>query len=300
MMLTKQAWCGRWAGGACVVLLGILAWFGLPLLAGDDKATPSAQEKAAHLERMRQLAASIKVYEFTGEQQATAKLVDRPVLAYRDDTRKQHDSTMWIFGVPPDSKTGATASGRPSAMIAIEHYPNNIKSKEWLFEIASLATGQIAADRDPELHWRARQPGLDLKGLDGAPAPADKPAARLAQMRDLRRRFAAHEREGSEGRIQLQPLSAPLYRYQDASRGVIDGAVFAFASGTNPEVLWIIEAHGQPGTVPSWQFGLAQMTGAAVFVALDEKEIWKRDDADPPAVRDSYVNGWMAASAAGK
>jgi hypothetical protein len=35
------------------------------------------------------------------------------------------------------------------------------------------------------------------------------------------------------------------------------------------------------------------MAGAEVFVHLDDKEIWKRPNADPPAVRDSYVNGWI-------
>lgn len=297
MMQTNQPRYSRPRNFAISVgfVLAIAALSGLPLVA-DDKPTPAAKDKAAHLERMKQLAQNIRVFEVVGNQRVAAKLVDRPVLAYRDDTRKQHDSTMWIFGVPSDSEGRAAASGRPTAIIAIEHYPSRPKQSEWLYEIASLSTSQIAAERSPVLQWGARKPGLELKALANAPAPAEKPTVRLAQMREMRRRFAAHEREGTDGRVELHPLSTPLYRYQDPPQGIIDGAVFAFANGTNPEVLWIIEAHGKPGTSPSWQFGLVQMTGAGVHVALDDQEIWTRSEADPPAVRDSYVNGWMSAA----
>lgn len=280
---------------ACLVM-AFAVLCGMSLIVAEDKPTAAASEKAAHLERMRQLAQSIRLFELVGDQRVVTKLSERPVMGYRDDTRQQHDSTMWIFSVPSSSESRVAGSGRPSAIVAVEHYPSRPQKSEWLFEIASLSTGRIAAERSPELQWQARKPGLELKPLADAPAPAEKPAVRLAQMRELRRRFAAHEREGTDGRIELQSLSAPLYRYQDPERGILDGAVFAFVSGTNPEVLWIIEAHGKQGTAPTWQFGLVQMTGAGVHVVYDNKEIWTRSEANPPAVRDSYVNGWMSAS----
>ena len=36
------------------------------------------------------------------------------------------------------------------------------------------------------------------------------------------------------------------------------------------------------------------MTGEAVFAELDEKEIWTRGEANPPARREAYVNAWVA------
>jgi hypothetical protein len=115
-------------------------------------------------------------------------------------------------------------------------------------------------------------------------------------MKLLRERFTAHEKSVIGGRIELRPLTSPLYRYADEGSGLVDGAIFSFANGTNPEVLLVLEAHrSKEKDTGQWQYGLAQMAGAEVFVHLDEKQIWHRPNADPPAVRDSYVNGWIPA-----
>ena len=124
--------------------------------------------------------------------------------------------------------------------------------------------------------------------------PSDKPALRLTQARQIRQRFAAHEKEGTDGRIELRPLSNPLYRYRDEETGVLDGMVFAFANGTNPEVLLVLEARREAAASTAiWAYGLAQMTGAGVYVRLDDREVWHQREADPPAIRDSYVNDWL-------
>lgn len=253
---------------------------------GDPAANATEQERAAHLEKMRSIAQSIHVYELSEKQPTRVGLIEQPVLKYSDDTRKLHESTMWVWG----------AEGRPSAIIAVEHYPQKPTEPKWLYEIVSLSTGRIAVERTPELNWKAREAGLQLKVLEKAPAPSDKAATRLRQMRDLQARFTAHERAAVGGRIQLKPLSRPLHRYQSPVSGVLDGAVFAFANGTNPEVLWIIEARAVGKAPPTWHFALAQMTGAEVFVNLDQKQIWECREADPPAERGAYINGWMGAA----
>src|SRR5262245_20841537 len=48
-------------------------------------------------------------------------------------------------------------------------------------------------------------------------------------------RFTAYENATVNGRIELRPLVTPLLRYSDAKLNVLDGAIFALASGTNPE-----------------------------------------------------------------
>jgi len=252
------------------------------LCTGDEPEVRPEEQRAAHLARMKELAASIHVYAKPGEPKSEARLVPEPVLRYGDSTRKNHESSLWIWG----------SKGRPSAIVAIEFYPNRPKGSAWLFEIASLSAERISAERGDELAWAAKEPGLKLQTIADADPPADKPVRRLAQMRDLRKRFAAHERETSEGRIELRPLTSPLYRYEDVASAVIDGAIFSFANGTNPEVLLVLEAH-KTKDAAVWRYGLAQMTGAAVAVQLDGKQVWERGEADPPAVRESYVNGWI-------
>ena len=70
--------------------------------------------------------------------------------------------------------------------------------------------------------------------------------------------------------------------------------MFAFVSGTNPEALLVLEAHTTKEGASTWQYGLVRMTGEPVIVELDGKGVWKRDLAEPPAVRESYVNGWIS------
>ncbi len=271
------------------MLLAILVTSRLPAEGEATKGTTDEQ-RAAHLEKMREIARSISVFELLGERRTPSKLVEQPALKYRDDTRKLYESTMWVWGT----------EGRPTALIAVEFYPQKPTEPKWLYEIASLSTERIAAERGAELNWKAREPGLKLTVLDKAPAPADTPAKRLIQMRQLLQRFTAHERAPVGGRIELKPLPRPLHRYQNPKAGLLDGAIIAFANGTNPEVLWIIEAHGEAQQKPTWKYGLAQMTGAEVFVDLDEKQIWQCTAADPPAERDSYINGWLASGQDGE
>jgi hypothetical protein len=179
-------------------------------------------------------------------------------------------------------------------VLAVEYYPKSARGPRWLYEIASLSTQRIAAQRGPDLRWTAKEPGLNLVAFKGVDGPAEKPARRLTQMKELHRRFTAHERGSVEGRIELRPLSSPIFRYEEPRAGILDGAIFAFASGTNPEALLVLEAHTAKEGAATWHYALVQMTGEPVTVELDGKEVWKRGQAEPPAVRESYVNGWIA------
>ena len=257
------------------------------LCLGQEPETSPEEQRVAHLARMKELAASIHVFAVPGKEESEAKLVAEPVLRYSDNTRRNNEATLWIWG----------SAGRPTAIVAIELYPQRPKGPDWLYEIASLSTGLIAVEREASIAWTARKPGLELATIEGSSPPADKPNRRLVQMKELRSRFAAHEFEGTDGRIELRPLSTPLYRYEDAASNIVDGAIFSFANGTNPEVLLILEAHLAKDS-PAWRYGLVQMTGGKVVVELDGREVWKRGIADPPVALDRYVNGWIPAGAA--
>jgi len=251
--------------------------------ASAQEPADSADARAAHLARMKGVAAEFKLLAAADRPESKVELAKEPVLRYADSTRQTHESSLWIFG----------AKGRPSAVLVIEYYAGEPRGERWLYEIASLSTERIAARRGDDWTWTAKGPGLRLEKLADAPPPAARPVQRLVQMKALRARFTAHERASIEGRIELRPLASPLVRYDDAAGGILDGAIFSFASGTNPEVLLVLEAHESDGKA-AWVYGLVQLTGEAVTAQLDGKDVWQRGLAEPPAVRDSYVNGWIA------
>ena len=259
-----------------------LAWgISLPPLFADGDT--DAKDQAAHRERMQRVAQNIHL--FTGLERGKSEVVlkTEPVLRYTDPTRKQYDSGLWVWG-----------AGRPAAIMAIEFYPKHPGGPRWLFEIASLSPERITANCGSDLNWTAKLPGLKLQELAGAPQPAEKATARLTQIKQLQRRFAATESGTVDGHIELRSLPTPIHRYTDEAAGVVDGAIMSFANGTNPEVLLILEAHGKTGAPGVWRYSLAQMTGAEVAVQVDGKAVWKSGEADPPATRDSYINGWLA------
>ncbi|MBC7821781.1 MAG: hypothetical protein IAG10_33255, partial [Planctomycetaceae bacterium] len=240
--------------------------------------------RAAQLQRMKSIAEKFEVEAALGAKPVAAKLMSNPLLKYNDSTRRNHESTLWLW----------TEREKPTALMAVEFYPNSPRGPRWLFEIVSLSNSKIGVARGGDWQWQAKQPGVIRKPVPGDLTPAEKPALRLSQARQIRQRFAAHEKEGTDGRLELRALSTPLYRYADEQTGVIDGAVFAFANGTNPEVLLLLEAQRDAATKQAiWTYGFAQMTGAEVYASLDDREVWSQKEADPPAIRDSYVNDWL-------
>lgn len=266
-----------------VAAITVVALLQFTMARAEDKEITDGQ-RAAHLAHMKEVASSIRLQTKSTQPDSTVALKEEPILRYADNSRFNYESTLWIWAT----------SGRPAAVVAIEHYPRHPKGPRWLYEIASLSTQRIAAEREPDLRWTAKEPGLKLQPLDDMKPVAEKATRRLSQMKEFCRRFTAHESAVIEGRVELRLLSSPLFRYADSGASVVDGAIFAFANGTNPEVLLVLEASDAKGKAP-WQYALVQMTGGAVAVELDGKEVWKRGEADPPAVRDSYVNGWLPA-----
>ena len=93
--------------------------------------------------------------------------------------------------------------------------------------------------------------------LDDAPAPADTPERRLIQMRQMAQRFTVFDefgwRDDDIERYELRLMSRPVYRYEQSD--VMDGALFVFAQGTNPEATMLIEAYGA-GDNAAWRCGL--------------------------------------------
>jgi hypothetical protein len=263
-------------------LVFVLAVVAAPSLRADGEADKAIIE--AHRARTQKIVERVHIFAGADRSpKSERKLSQEPVLRYTDPTRKTYESSLWIWG-----------EGRPTAIMAIEYYPMNPERFKWLVEIGSLSADRITADCDSHVQWTADKPGLDLKPIADAPKPADRPAGRLIQMKQLQRRFSAVEFSIIGGRIELRPLATPIHRYEDKAAGVIDGAILSFGNGTNPEVLLTLEAHGTNGTADRWEYSLTQMSGAEAAVELDGKEIWRRPNADPPAIRESYVNAWIS------
>src|SRR5262245_38211930 len=132
----------------------------------------------------------------------------RPLLRYSDPTRGGLreaatnvllDAGVWRLGT----------QGRPTALVTIEIYQAPDKSQVMAYEFLSLTEAKFSLQHKTEkIRWNATASALALKELPEAPKPAATPAARLAQMRQLARRFGASERvngQSLECRLLAQP-----------------------------------------------------------------------------------------------
>lgn len=169
-----------------------------------------------------------------------------------------------------------TDRGRPAAVLSLYRYtgPDGVvhEHHEW----SSLALESLTADGPKR--WSPAQPGIELKAVPEAAAPADTPVRRLRQMRDLAARFSATKttREGQTTR-DLRLLPQPAYRYESADATVLDGALFAFVEATDPEILLVIESRAT-GSKQAWHFALARMNSVRLEAALDDRPVWVADE----------------------
>ncbi len=114
-------------------------------------------------------------------------------------------------------------------------------------ELSSLSIGKLSAVRGARTVWEPSQPGIELKPLADAAPPAESAALRLVQLRSLSREFTAFHDDEGQPPEELRLLTQPIYRYENTSTDLIDGALFAFVQGTDPEVLLLIEARRDDG-----------------------------------------------------
>jgi hypothetical protein len=79
-----------------------------------------------------------------------------------------------------------------------------------------------------------------------------------------------------EDKEDLRLQGSPMYRYQCTDRGVVDGALFAFTKGIDPDAFLLIEARGKEDA--EWQFAFARFNGSCVLRAmLKDNAVWQAD-----------------------
>jgi hypothetical protein len=165
-----------------------------------------------------------------------------------------------------------TSKGRPEVVGSLHKWysPHHHSAIEFL----SLSTGQLVAHwNGSTAFWTPARPGIELKPIPEAPRPASTPSQRLRQIRELAKDFSGRERLYEETERETRLLAQPVYRYSDCQEPVIDGALFAFVQGTDPETFLLIEARRVDGK-PQWRYALARMNHVAMRVSYRGKEIW--------------------------
>ncbi len=232
------------------------------LLAEAEQNETVASEKSDSLTEMRQRADGVMVTAPDGGESHRQPLQGLPLFRYSDPRRTIRDAALWGFG----------ERGRPAALMKTEVYSID-GGTMWVYCLASLSDRLIEAKWDDGAKFQSQEPGLELRAIPNGPRPGGTAAVRLVQLKRLTDRFSATIQNGVDNREPMRLMPTPICRYDDPEAGLIDGAVFGYTMGTNPDVLLVIELHGTAGGVTEWRGGAACMTSAGLVVRMDDTEI---------------------------
>jgi hypothetical protein len=198
-------------------------------------------------------------YEIRSEEAPQKLSREEPVLRFNDNVTGVVDAILFVW----------TRDARPEAAASFWYRKDGLQAHEFV----SLSRGEVEAMRDNSLVWNPAEAGVQFKPIPSAPAPAETAVRRLVQMRQLAKRFAASVKSRS-GDLRLRLMPQPMIRYAPQDSGTIDGAVFSFSKGTNPEVLLLVEAIEDKSDGVRYVYSPARMTSRACRLLLDEESVW--------------------------
>ena len=249
------------------VLLGCLAWSLLPQTtwSADPPGKDDPAEEPKKLNDV--IEKSVRWYDVLPAGDATTPLRPQPVLRWRNVVRGQVGEAMMV--VWPHN-------GRPVAMASI--YPWNGKMTHE-FDSLSREHKLIARDKDRVI-WSPETAGVEFKNVPKAPKPGKTAPERLRQMKAIAEGFQATmtgwQADNSDQEV-LRLLPRPLHRYdlknaKDPDPKLLDGALFAYVLGTDPEVVLVLEAIGTAEKA-DWQYAFARATSGGLEVKMGKEVV---------------------------
>ena len=243
-----------------------------PIQSTDDSSTKqsskplSATEETARLSDLIENA--VDWYELRSGPESSLVLKSRPVMRWRNVTRGQDGEAMMVIW---------TDGHRPEAVASIFPWQENL-----VHEMDSLSRGRtLRAMDDDAIAWAPQEAGIQFRPIPEAMSPGATPVLRQREMKALAARFSGVMtgwRSDDSDREELRLLPRQLYRYeipadQKRSDHVIDGSLLAFVSGTDPEIILVLEAFDD-GTIRHWEYACVRATSGGLEMSLDKTIIW--------------------------
>ncbi len=154
-----------------------------------------------------------------------------------------------------------TIAGRP---VAVTKSHVNDRKQHYVETSITLRDGPQSTQAGSAIWVPEATTAVVVPVTDLAP-PRETKAGRLQQMRELAGSFEIEDQwgEDQEELYQLRLLPRPLYRYEAPMEHVIDGALFGYSQGTNPEAVVVIEVV-ETDSGSEWRCQVSRLTGYAV------------------------------------
>jgi hypothetical protein len=255
-----------------------------PLATGEEPKKPD-REKARQELVSKMAAELVEGYEVTkGKDETKLVLHKDPILRWSNPAAGSVYGDVYVW----------TADGRPEVLASVYRWYQPYRDQT--VELHSLSTEQVVlGSKQKNKMWMPSGAGVDFLTVTDGPEPAQAAAQRLQQMRKLSAEFSMRlidTREDKQKGIEreLRMLSQPVFRYKSKNPELLDGAIFAFVEGTDPEAWLLLEARKKDGKF-TWQFAFARMNNDELHGYLNKAEVWKAAKSDAPWLGKELVYG---------
>jgi len=237
--------------------------------------TDQKAQNAARLEFMKKTASRIEI-RLQGDDETKLELNIQPVVRWDNPRSFIVDAATFVW----------MSDHRPQVIGGVW-----IKNGVAHLDLQSLAEGPLTASVDGKRAWFPSRPGMKWHLLPNAPRPAATRRERLQQMKTIARDFSVHAIKNApdydEGSLwEFRMMAQPIHHY--AEEAAVDGAIFAFAQGTDPEAFLIVESREEKG-VGQWHFGFAAACGWELHAKLADREVWFRPRTRQRTPEDDYA-----------
>jgi len=207
-------------------------------------------------------------FRLPNDPKAELKFVSTPILKWTNPTVGRVYGNVYVI----------THDGCPRAIVCPYKWFAPYQSLD--MECLSVTSQPIEGVRNQNVVWSAKSSGLEWKPVPGEPVVGKTPLERQRQMKKLAEEFTAEMFDtrvniGGEDQ-QLRPMTQPVYRYESPSRAVLEGGVFAYVVGTDPELFLMLQAIEKDGS-RQWQYGLARMSMDSMRMKHQQKDVWQAE-----------------------
>lgn len=237
----------------------VLAVAAVTIVVAEEGRLPEKDDESAKLHKV--LDKSLSLYDVSTLRTAAPDVTPKSVHRWTNDERDSHSVghlTLWVD------------RGRPVAAMA-----TYLWSDQFYVEFDLLSRETVTVKAGDSVIWDP-QSGVEFQPIPNSPVIETSAPARLRQIKALSDQFSATMlgwRADSSDRTELRRLPRELYRYQSEDPQIIDGAVFAFVQGTDPEALLLIEAVKSVDT-SHWQFAFIRQTSGALESRHGDRVVW--------------------------
>jgi hypothetical protein len=250
----------------------------------DKEALAEAEKESRRA--AEKLVSGIEVEIFSDDKWTKVKRVEKPLLLFGDDTREIAGGSVWAWG----------DQGRPVAML--ELYKDGIR-KRWDYGITNTSGGKIRASYAGKPWWLENESIAVLKDVPQAPTPAAEAPQRQRQLKLLAQKFTGYELwDPNKTRYDLRRIERAVHTYRDEEHGLLEGGVFILANGTNPEIVFFVEARTDPKDKSKaiWQCAFGRSGFAEMHLEYDGKELFNAPRANGHnGPRKPFLVGGLAA-----